>query len=145
MEAIGRNSNFAQLSYRWHDLRKRIGDSEARPPLLYQDKPKIRSKRFLTPDDAADITSRYEAGETTQQIGTRYSISKTRVATVLREQGVSIRRQGLTDEQASEATELYIGGESLAQVSARFGVSNTAVAAKLRQQGVQLRPRPGFG
>ena len=67
------------------------------PLLLHQDKPKIRSKSFLTPDDAADITARYEAGETTQQIGTRYSISKTRVATVLREQGVSIRRQGLTE------------------------------------------------
>jgi transcriptional regulator of aromatic amino acid metabolism len=35
---------------------------------------------------------RYEADETTQQIGTRYGMSKTRVATVLREHGITIRR-----------------------------------------------------
>jgi hypothetical protein len=49
---------------------------------------------------------RYEAGETTQQIGARYGISKTRVATVLREQGITIRRQGLNNEQVSEAAML---------------------------------------
>lgn len=145
VEAIGRNSNFAHLSNKWSDLRERIGASSPRPPLLYQDRPKIRSKRFLTNEDTADIVARYEAGETTQQVGTRYGISKTRVATVLREQGVTIRRQGLTDEQAREAAELYVTGKSLAWLSARFGASNSAIAAKLRQQGVQLRPRPGFG
>ncbi|MDM2496042.1 helix-turn-helix domain-containing protein [Mycobacteroides abscessus] len=89
--------------------------------------------------------TRYEAGETTQRVGTRYGISKTRVATVLREQSVTIRRQGLTDEQAKEAVELYASGKSLAQIGARFGVSHTTVAAELRKQGVQLRSRPGWG
>lgn len=106
---------------------------------------KIRSKRFLRAEDTADIVARYEAGETTQQVGTRYGISKTRVATVLREQGITVRRQGLTDEQATEAADMYSAGRSLASIGARFGVCHTAVAAKLRQQGVQLRPRPGFG
>jgi DNA-binding CsgD family transcriptional regulator len=85
------------------------------------------------------------AGQTTQQVGTRYGISKTRVATILREQGVTIRRQGLTDEQKREAAELYVGGKSLAWIGTRFGVSHTTIAAVLRQQGVQLRPRPGWG
>jgi transcriptional regulator of aromatic amino acid metabolism len=111
---------------------------------LYQDNPKSRSKRFLTTNDVTDIMRRYEASETTQQIGTRYGISKTRVATILREQGITIRRQGLNAEQVSEAAVLYATGKSLAWLGAHFGVSHTTIAAVLRQQGIQLRPRPGW-
>ena len=133
------------MSRKWSDLRERIGESLPRPPLLYQDKPRTRSKRFLTPQDTTDISARYQAGGTTQQIGMHYGISKTRVATVLREQGISIRRQGLSDEQAWEAAKLYVSGKSLAWLGTRFGVSHTTIAAVLRQQGVQLRQRPGWG
>jgi transcriptional regulator of aromatic amino acid metabolism len=110
---------------------------------LYQDKPKTRSKRFLTAQDTADIVAWYQAGETTQQVGSRYGISKTRVATVLREQGVAIRRQNLTDGQVREAATLYVSGRSLASLGTLFGVSHTTIAAVLRKEGVQLRPRPG--
>jgi transcriptional regulator of aromatic amino acid metabolism len=90
------------------------------------------------------VNTLYQAGETTQQIGTSYGISKTRVATILRKQGITIRRQGLTDEQAREAAALYATGKSLAWLGTRFGVSHTTIAAVLRQQGVELRPRPGW-
>jgi hypothetical protein len=68
-------------------------EAGATPPLLREDDPKPRSKRFITARDVSDLVRRYKAGETTQQIGKHYGISKTRVATVLREQGVAIRRQ----------------------------------------------------
>jgi hypothetical protein len=144
VEAIGRNSNFGHLCKNRADLRKRISDSPARPPQSRQDSPKPRSKRFLTAQDEADIAVRYEAGETTQQIGSRRGISKTRVATILREHGIAIRRQGLTNEQVSEATDFYGAGRSLAWIAARFGVSHTTIATALRQQGILLRPRPGW-
>ena len=144
VEAIGRNSNLGHLCKKWADLRKLISESPARPPLLVRDAPKPRSKRFLTVQDIADIMARYEAGETTQEIGSRYGISKTRVATVLREQGIAIRRQGLTDEQVREAATLYAAGRSLARLGIRFGVSHTTVAAALRQQSVHFRTRPGW-
>lgn len=131
MEAIGTYSNLGYTLEKWSDLRKRIGESLPRPPLLYQDKPKTRSKRFLTPQDIADIVARYEAGDTTQQIGTLYGISKTRVATVLRDQGITIRRQGLTNEQVREAAKLYVSGKSLGWLAARFGVSHTTIAVFL--------------
>ena len=123
MEAIGRNSNLGHICKKWADLRERINASSPRPPLLYQDKPKTRSKRFLTAQNVADIAARYQAGETTQLVGSRYGISKTRVATVLREQGITIRRQGLTEEQISEAAALYKVGRSLAWIGTRYGVS----------------------
>ena len=93
MEAIGRNSNLGHLSEKWSELRKRINESPARPPLLVKDSPKPRSKRFLSAQDIADIVHRYEAGETTQAIANHYGISKTRVATFLREQGVGLLQE----------------------------------------------------
>lgn len=144
VEAIGRNSNLAGLSRKWSELRERIRASAPRPDPLYQDKPKTRWKRFLGPEDIADIVARYEAGETTLHIANRHRISKTRVVSVLRQQGVTIRRQGLTDEQVTEAASLYATGQSLAQIGARYGVSHTTVAAAFRRQGINLRPRPGW-
>jgi hypothetical protein len=65
------------------------------------------------------------------------------VATVLREQGITIRRRGLTIEQSAEAEMLYSDGKSLAWLGARYDVSHTTVASALRRQGMQLRSRPG--
>jgi lambda repressor-like predicted transcriptional regulator len=144
VEAIGRNSNLGHLSKKWADLRKRINESPARPPLSRQDTPKPRSKRFLSTEDIVAIVHLCEAGEAAQQISTSYGISKTRVATVLREQGVTIRRQGLNDDQVSEAATLYTTGRSLAWIGVRYDVSHTTVANALRRRGISLRPRPGW-
>jgi hypothetical protein len=143
VELIGRNSNLAHMSRKWPELRERIKQSLPRPHLSGQDVTRPRSKRFLTAQDITDIVARYEAGETTQQVGTRYGVSKTRVAAVLREQGVTIRRQGLNHEQVDEAAARYAAGRSLAWLGARYGVSHTTVATALRRQGIQLRRRPG--
>jgi hypothetical protein len=132
------------MSRKWSDLQERIAASSSRPGVSGQDSQKPRSKRFLNPQDIADIVG-YQSGETTQQVGARYGISKSRIATILREQGITIRRQGLNDEHISEAATLYAAGRSLAWMGARYGVSRTTVAATLRRHGKQLRPRPGWG
>jgi len=66
------------------------------------------------------------------------------VATVLRQQGITIRRQGLTIEQSAEAELHYSDGNSFAWLGARYDVSHTTVAAALRRHGMQLRPRRGW-
>jgi hypothetical protein len=144
VEAIGRNSNLGHLCKKWAELRKQINESPSRPLLSRQDGPKPRSKRFLTAEDIAGIVRGYQVGEATRQISSRYSISKTRVAHVLCEQGIAIRRQGLNDVQVSEAATLYTAGKSLAWLGARYGVSHTTVATALRRQGLQLRRRSGW-
>jgi len=77
-EAIGRNSNLGHLCKNWADLRKSIDESSPRPLLSLPNGPKPRAKRFLTADAVTDIVRRYEGGETTQQVGKRYGISKPR-------------------------------------------------------------------
>ncbi|PVB39406.1 hypothetical protein DDJ91_12400 [Mycobacteroides abscessus] len=98
----------------------------------------------MSTDDVADIVHLYGVGETTKQIGNRYGVSKARVAAVLREQGVSIRRQGLPAEQVSQAAAFYVEGRSLAWLSDRFNVSPMTISKTLREHGIQLRPRPGW-
>lgn len=129
---------------KWADLRKCLREAPTRSPQSHRDGPPPRSKRFLSTDDIADIGQMYEAGDNTEQIGDRYGISKARVATVLRERGVTLRRQGLTDQQANEAARLYARGRSLAWLGSRYNVSHTTIATALRRQGVLLRPRPGW-
>jgi len=99
---------------------------------------------LLTAQNVTDIVHRYEASETTQHIRNHYVISKTRVATVLRNQGVTIRLHGLTVDQVTEATTLYAAGKSLAWLGVRYNVSHTTIATALRRHGVQLRARPGW-
>jgi hypothetical protein len=113
VEAIGRNSNLGHLSKKWSDLLKRIAESPTRPRLPVQDLPRPRSKRFLNAQEVIHIAARYEAGETTQLVGDRYGISKSRVATILREHGITIRRQGLNDEHVREAATLDVAADHL--------------------------------
>jgi hypothetical protein len=116
VEAIGRNSNLGHLCKEWAGLRKSIDKSLPRPLLSQSNGPKPRAKRFLTADAVTDIVRRYEGGETTQHVGKRYGISKTRVASILTYHGVPIRRQGLNEEQVNESARLYIAGKSLAWI-----------------------------
>ena len=90
VEAIGAYSNTGHLCKKWADLCKSIIEMPPRSPLSRQDDPKPRSKRFLTPNDLVDIATRYKAGATTNAIASHYGVSKTRVATVLRGQGITI-------------------------------------------------------
>jgi hypothetical protein len=140
-----KNSNLGHLCKKWLELRKHIDDSPPRAPTCSRDGSPPRSKRFLTANDVANIVQKYENGDTTQQIGTCYGISKTRVATVLRERGITIRRRGLSDAQTTEAAMLYADGKSLAWLGARYDVSHTTIATALRRHGLQLRARPAWG
>ncbi|WP_369044657.1 hypothetical protein [Sinomonas sp. P10A9] len=93
----------------------------------------------LSTHQVAVMTDRYKQGWSSQRIAETYSISKTSVVQLLREAGVTIRRQGLTAEQAREAARLYKDGQSLAWIGQRFVVSPGCVRNSLVAQGVKMR------
>jgi lambda repressor-like predicted transcriptional regulator len=97
----------------------------------------------MNSNDRGDIIARYEFGATTAELAAVYRVSKSRISAVLREHGVTLRRQGLTEKQTREAADYYIAGRSLAWLATRCGVSPTTVSRALQRQGVTLRPRPG--
>jgi lambda repressor-like predicted transcriptional regulator len=75
---------------------------------------------------------------------TEHHLAKRTISTLLRANGVTLRRQGLTNDQAREAATLYTAGRSLAWIANHFGgISPTTIARALRRQGLSLRSRPG--
>ena len=132
MEAIGTYSNKASLRKRYTDLRKRVQEvASATTPVTprwpaapHETVPQRRRHRR----HPAEL--RVRRHDRTDRKPLQHL--QTRVATVLREQGIAIRRQGLTQEQVSEAAGLYAKGRSLAWLGARYNVSRTTVAAALR-------------
>jgi transposase-like protein len=97
----------------------------------------------LKPAIVAEIVARYEAGESSTAIAASYGLSKGSVIRLLREAGITIRRQGLTDHQIAEAAQLYDSGLSLAKIGARFDVDHGTVWRQLRKCGVKMRDTHG--
>ena len=89
---------------------------------------------------------RYEGGETTQQVGKRYGIFKSRVASIL-----TLSRRPHPTSRASRRTSQrsppgsYRPGKSLAWIGAVYGVSHTTVAAALRRRDVEAAAATGLG
>jgi DNA invertase Pin-like site-specific DNA recombinase len=97
----------------------------------------------LKPVIVAEIVSRYQAGEPSTAIAASYGLSKSSVIQLLREAGITIRRQGLTDHQVAEAIQLYESGLSLAKIGARFSVDHGTVWRALKKRGVKMRDTHG--
>src|SRR5213078_3480752 len=71
---------------------------------------------------SADIIARFTSGATTAELASVYRVSKSRISAVLRDHGVTLRRQGLTEQQAREAADFYVAGRSVAWLASRYGV-----------------------
>jgi len=89
----------------------------------------------------AQLVRDYEAGIPITELTENYRLSKASVLRLLRDAGVSMRRQGLDPEQTAEAVRLYGSGLSLVRVGERLGFGPTSVANALRAAGITLRGR----
>ena len=97
----------------------------------------------LKPEIVAEIVACYEADEPSTAIAASYGLSKGSVIRLLREAGITIRRQGLSDHQVAEAIQLYESGLSLAKIGARFSVDHGTVWRALKKRGVKMRDTHG--
>ena len=95
------------------------GSSTPRPPRQISRRLARRAVAQLITDD--------QAGSTTRDLASRYTLSKTPVTRLLREHGLGLRHQGLSDEQVASAAALYSAGRSVAQVASIVGVHPRAV------------------
>jgi DNA invertase Pin-like site-specific DNA recombinase len=104
--------------------------------------------RKLTKEQEAEACRRYADGETCNEIGASFGVSRKTVARVLECHGVSIRpkstpRPGLrllSLDQESEICQRYEAGESSDALGKAFGVSGITVRKALERNGVQRRP-----
>jgi hypothetical protein len=71
-------------------------------------------------------------------------LGKGTVLKLLREHGVTMRRQGLSLAEIDEAVELYAAGWSLAKIGQRLGRAHTVIRKALLDREVQVRPWRGW-
>ena len=98
-------------------------------------------RRRLPPEKITEIVRRYREGINTPQLCEEYSLSKTAMLALLREEGVQLRRKSPSPEKIDEAAELYRSGLSLALVAQQVNVPRTTIQSALIRAGVVLRPR----
>jgi DNA invertase Pin-like site-specific DNA recombinase len=101
-----------------------------------------RLKR-LSEEQVQQLAEGYEAGATVYELGDQFGISRQTVGKILKQHGVTMRRQGLTPDQIDEAVRLYEAGWSLARIGERMDVNDTTVLTRLRERGVQTRDPQG--
>lgn len=114
------------------------------------------SSRFDS-NRAEEMSKLYEDGETLQQIGERYSLSRERVRQILRSAGIESlgRREKSGSDSALTATErkiakAYDNGQKPSEIMKAHGITYVAFRSILKRAGVATKPkgffnrRPGY-
>jgi hypothetical protein len=87
------------------------------------------------------LVARYEAGAHTTELMKEFSISKSSMLKVLREDNVKMRRQVMTVEQIEQAIVLYTQGYySLKATAAESKLLKQSIRNALIKAGVEIRP-----
>jgi hypothetical protein len=104
VDLIRAYSNKVNLRDQYADLRKRLQALPFRPQEPARVGPTRALKRRLDRAEIDEIIAKYQAGNSTNQLMAEHRLAKRTISTLLKANGVMLRRQGLTDEQVREAS-----------------------------------------
>jgi hypothetical protein len=102
---------------------------------------------------ASTVIARYDAGESTPEIGRSYGVAAARVNELLKREGIRLRPRSeairLAAEKRADAVQLpastvtacYAAGGSPSEIGKRYGVAAAQVRELLKREGIQLRSR----
>lgn len=99
----------------------------------------VRMRRRLSPESVSRLVERYEAGENTPVLSQEFGISRSSLCTLLRSEGVALRRRPLDADVRQRAESLYAQGSSIRLVASTVGYSYGTVRRTLRDAGVPIR------
>jgi hypothetical protein len=91
------------------------------------------------PDTIEELKRRYRAGEHTPALSREYSISKSSLISLLRSEGVTLRRRPLATADTMRAIELYDQGLTINRVAKQTGYSFGTIRKMLHREGVLVR------
>ncbi|EFG46466.1 hypothetical protein HMPREF0183_2270 [Brevibacterium mcbrellneri ATCC 49030] len=96
--------------------------------------------------DLLDVAQRqYEAGATLRDLANELGIGWGRLALLLRDRGVRMRRATAPPDEVREMAHRYASGESLERVDKHLGFSPSTVHNHLRFADIVLRDAHGCG
>jgi len=97
----------------------------------------------LTEQQRCEIVELYRGGDSTEEIGHAYGVSKTAVNSLLRREGVVVRKPGkatgLSATQEREAVARYVKGEGSYEIASSLGVDNDTILGLVRRAGKKVR------
>ncbi|MVT25471.1 helix-turn-helix domain-containing protein [Nesterenkonia alkaliphila] len=99
--------------------------------------------RYVHPSEADQAEQQYRAGATLKQVADRMGIPRQRLAVLLRERGVPLRRRQPTANEVAEMKRRYLDGESLRSIGTRLSFSDGTVRRRLLDQDVPMRDPHG--
>lgn len=98
-------------------------------------------RRRLSPETVVELARRYETGEHTTTLSKEYGISKSGLISLLRSEGVALRRRPLSKGATERSIKLYEEGHPIRQVADRVSSSYGTVRKTLRKEGVRVREK----
>lgn len=98
-------------------------------------------RRRFTEEEIQELAARYRAGETISSLSRDLAVSRKALRSLLKAEGVSLRRRGMSQADADRAVQLYESGMTIAQVTEQVGYSYGVVNRMLHKRGVNVRPR----
>lgn len=96
-------------------------------------------RRRLSPETVVELARRYEAGEHTTALSKEYGVSRSGLISLLRSEGVALRRRPRFATQRS--IQLYEEGHTIRQVADRVNSSYGTVRKTLRKEGITVRKK----
>ncbi|MFI5708970.1 helix-turn-helix domain-containing protein [Kribbella sp. NPDC051620] len=146
VEVMSRYSNHAPpLLDKLQKLAQSVAlDIEAGRPIDPAEPPRVHKlDERLDSETMARIVGEYEAGGSSESIGTLFCLSKRSVIKILREAGVKVRYPRMTEAELRRATMLYNSGSSLVEVGNRLGRDHSTIHKALQRAGVRMRDSHG--
>ncbi len=116
--------------------------------ILRRNNVKARSTREamggLSDEQEAAVCTRYQAGESTIELGKAYAVNNATISKILKRNDVNIRsmkeaKGGLTDEQEAAVCTRYQAGENTVMLGISYSVAPETICRILRRNG--FRPR----
>lgn len=132
---MGTESRYPQVR-QLESLRQQLPSLDA-PVRRTSERRNPRRAKRLNEAQVQQLAAGYEAGATVYELGKQFGISRQTVGKLLKQHGVTMRRQGLSPERVHEASLLYESDRSLVRMSERRGVDAETVRQRLKERGVR--------
>lgn len=108
-------------------------------PTLAPSIPIRNLRRRLSSETIVEVVQRYQAGQHTTALSKEYGISKSGLISLLRSEGVTLRRRPLSKAATERAVRLYKHGLTIQQVADRVDSSYGTIRNMLHREGVRVR------
>jgi hypothetical protein len=134
---------FSNPSDQGERLRQLVEVASRRPKGVRVQTTRRVSSRHLRVPQVREIVAEYLAGSTVYELSEQFAIRRQRVSTILKREGVQVRRPVFTQEEITTAKDLYSLGYSCQAIANQLGRNHGTIWRALTKMGTKMRDTHG--